>query len=205
MKYTTQHHLKPSNLTNISNQQIDNHWKLYEGYVKNVNILLEELHANIQQNKHDSLLHVDRRRRLGFEYNGMVLHEYYFGNLKSSISIPSDSTVITTLETSFGSFDNWYKDFVTTAATRGIGWAITYLDPCLKNICINTFITDHEYGHIASFQPLLVLDVWEHAYMIDHSATERKKYIEAFIKNINWNVIEQRCKAAHSKQIYSRV
>ena len=178
--------LKPQNLKQISDEQVEQHWKLYEGYVEQVNKLHEEL-ANIDPT---SLSHSDRRRRLGFEYNGMILHELYFENLsatKTNISPKLNKS----LEETWGSLERWQDDFVSTGKTRGIGWAILYVHPETKQL-FNAFIAEHEIGIIATCNPLLVMDVWEHGYMVDHGATERGKYIEAFMGNINWEVVSSR-------------
>jgi len=186
-KYEVKQELKPSNLEGISNQQINDHWKLYEGYVKQVNMLNEEL-KNL---KVGSLLYADRRRRYGFEYNGMVLHEYYFGNLTPEKKQFSDCPLKKAIEQTWGSFDAWKEDFIAAGKTRGIGWAILYCDPVTKRLT-NHFIASHEVGHIAGFKPILVMDVWEHAYMVDHNADGRGSYTEAFMKNVDWQVVSER-------------
>jgi Fe-Mn family superoxide dismutase len=160
--------IKPKGLLGISDKQIDDHWKLYEGYVKQVNSLTNERH------------------RFGFEYNGMVLHEYYFENLIPGGTQLPDSPLKNGIEKRWGSFDAWKKDFIDAGKTRGIGWAILYTDG--KNFN-NYFIFGHDIGHVAGFTPLLVMDVWEHAYMVDHNAGGRAAYIDAFFKNVNWTKI----------------
>jgi Fe-Mn family superoxide dismutase len=163
--------IKPKGLVGISDQQIDDHCKLYEGYVKQVNSLTNERH------------------RFGFEYNGMVLHEYYFENLVSGgIPLP-DGQLKKSIEKRWGLFDSWKQDFIETGKTRGIGWAILYSDG--KNLN-NHFIFGHDIGHISGFKPILVMDVWEHAYMVDHKAGGRADYIESFFKNINWAAVDSR-------------
>jgi len=180
--YKVKDHLKPSNLAGISQEQLDDHWKLYEGYVKQVNSLCEK--------KNDPSI----RHRYGFEYNGMVLHEYYFENLTGNVGELSQGTFREELTKAWGSFEAWREDFATTGMSRGIGWAILYADKETKCLT-NHFIISHEYGHIAGFQPILVMDVWEHAYMVDHKAGGRKVYIEAFMKNVHWELIEKRYNA----------
>lgn len=157
--------IKPTGLIGISDKQIDDHWKLYEGYVKQVNALTNE------------------RYRFGFEYNGMVLHEYYFQNLTAGGTPLPDGPLKKKIEQRWGSFEAWQKDFIDAGKTRGIGWAILYTDGKTLN---NYFIFGHDIGHIAGFTPLLVMDVWEHAYMVDHNAGGRSDYINAFLKNVDW-------------------
>jgi len=188
-KYKVKENLKPSNLDGITDEQINDHWKLYEGYVAQVNKLNKEL-CELDPN---SLAYADRRRRYGFEYNGMILHEYYFGNLIAEKNELSDGKLKQALEETWGSYEKWLQDFINTGKTRGIGWAILYLDPKTGTL-VNTFVGDHENGHISGFKPIIVMDVWEHAYMVDHKAGGRADYISAFIKNINWARAEKRFK-----------
>ena len=186
--YCVKEHLKPSGLVGISDEQINDHWKLYQGYVKQVNSLNQELKTL----EVGSLVYADRRRRYGFEYNGMVLHEYYFENLTlQKKELADDSALKKAIIATWGSFDRWKVDFIAAGKTRGIGWAILYCDPTTKRLT-NHFIAEHQNGNIAGYKPLLVMDVWEHAYMVDHSASGRGAYIDAFLQNINWEVVQKR-------------
>ncbi len=133
-------------------------------------------------------------RRMGFEYNGMVLHEYYFGNMKkgSTTTDPEAGSQLYKLaEQSFGSYDIWKADFVSVGKMRGVGWAICYQDPATERLS-NHWITLHEVGNVAGFVPVLVMDVWEHAFLLDYKPADRPKYIEAFFSNIDWASCEQR-------------
>lgn len=186
MKYTVKQNLKPSGLIDISGEQINDHWKLYEGYVTQTNKLNEDL-----KSISDPLTYADRRRRYGFEYNGIVLHEYYFENLKANGGELQSGDLKTAIVDEWGSYENWKTDFANCGKTRGIGWAILYSDPQTKQL-LNAFIAEHEIGHIAGFKPILVMDIWEHAYMLDHKAGGRPDYITAFLKNINWEVVQAR-------------
>lgn len=204
MAYEAKVHLKPSNLDGISENQIAQHWKLYEGYVAQSNALLTELDAMRKEGKGGTPIYADRRRRFGFEYNGMVLHEYYFGNLKAGVAAPAEgSPLAKALAEHFGSFDGWKDDFAKTGATRGIGWAVLYLDPATGGLT-NHFIQLHEDGNVAGFVPLLILDVFEHAYMVDQPATGRPDYIKAFFNNVDWNVAAKRFEEASAGKIPSR-
>ncbi len=191
MIYTVRDELMPQNLLDISNDQITDHWSLYKGYVNQVNALNKELDEFTLAGKVDSLVFADRRRRRGFEYNGMVLHEYYFGNLKAGDEAPQRSELLKAITNSFGSYDAWKANFEAAGKTRGIGWAILYADP-INGALTNHFIAEHENGNIAGFEPILVMDVWEHAYMVDHRAGGRGNYIAAFMKNINWDKVAER-------------
>lgn len=190
-EYKVQNEIKPKNLKNISQNQIDQHWSLYEGYVSQVNSINKELAQLRVQGKGSSQMYSDRRRRYGFEYNGMVLHELYFSNLANIKQKEVSGELKKAIEKTFGSIKEWKEDFKNAGKTRGIGWVILYLDPTTKNL-INAFVDDHEIGNISNFKPILVMDVWEHAYMVDHGVKGRPDYIDAFFNNINWPIVEQR-------------
>lgn len=204
MKYDVKTGLKPSNLNGISQNQIDQHWKLYEGYVAQTNALREELETLRKEGKGGTPLYADRRRRFGFEYNGMVLHEYYFGNLKAGMAEPAEGSPLRkALTEQYGSFDAFKDDFAKTGASRSIGWAILYLDPATRALN-NHFVQLHEEGNVAGFVPILVMDVWEHAYMVDHGAGGRADYIKAFLSNVDWQVAEKRFAEAQAGKIPAR-
>jgi Fe-Mn family superoxide dismutase len=201
MGYTQSYQPKQFNLSGlkgISDQTLEMHFKLYEGYVTNTNILTEKIAAIIKDGKVDQEempAYSELTRRLGFEYNGMVLHEYYFGNMKRDGSVDPDksSNFYKLAEQSFGSYEIWKADFVGIGKMRGVGWAICYQDPANHRIS-NHWVTLHEVGNVAGFNPVLVMDVWEHAYLLDYKPAERPKYIEAFFSNIDWNAVEERLK-----------
>jgi len=203
LKYTVQEKLKPVGLSEISDAQINDHWSLYVGYVNQLNRLNDDLIQLTNDKQQNSLIYADRRRRLCFEYNGMVLHEYYFGNLCPKNIALQPGALRQAIEKCWGSFECWQEAFANTGKTRGIGWAILYMDTATGQL-INTFVKEHENGNIASFVPLLVMDVWEHAYMVDHKSGGRADYINAFFLNINWNVVENRYNEAINKKISCR-
>jgi Fe-Mn family superoxide dismutase len=185
-----------SGLNGISDQTLEMHFKLYEGYVKETNNLSEKITEYIKDGKVDQEEmpgYSELTRRLGFEYNGMVLHEYYFGNMKQNGTGDPERTspFFKAAEESFGSYDIWKTDFVGVGKMRGVGWAICYENPANGRLS-NHWITLHETGNVAGFNPVLVMDVWEHAFLLDYKPAERPKYIEAFFSNIDWNVAEQR-------------
>lgn len=183
-------------LNGISDQTLEMHFKLYEGYVRAANKLRAQLFAIIQDEKVDQEeipAYSELTRRLGFEFNGMVLHEYYFSNLTrgSNAQPESHGPFAQIVEHSFGSFDIWKTDFSSVGMMRGVGWAICYLDPASGSVS-NHWISLHEQGNIAGFVPLLVMDVWEHAYLLDYKPSERSDYIEAFFSNVDWKMVEER-------------
>jgi Fe-Mn family superoxide dismutase len=195
----TSYKVKPfhlSGLNGISDQTLEMHFKLYEGYVKATNELNEKISEILADGKVDQdamPAYSELTRRLGFEYNGMVLHEYYFGNMKRGGSGDADRTsaFYKTAKQSFGSYDIWKADFIGVGKMRGVGWAICDQDPLTGRLS-NHWISLHQIGNVAGFTPVLVMDVWEHAYLLDYKPAERPRYIEAFFSNIDWNVVDRR-------------
>ena len=185
-----------SGLNGISDKTLELHFKLYEGYVKETNNLTERISKFLEDGKVDQdemPAYSELTRRLGFEYNGMVLHEYYFGNMRrQGTGDPArDSNFARAAEQSFGSYDTWKADFVGIGKMRGVGWAMCYQNPANGRLS-NHWITLHETGNVSGFTPVLVMDVWEHAFLLDYMPAERPKYIEAFFSNIDWDAVEQR-------------
>ena len=189
-----------SGLRGISDQTLEMHFKLYEGYVTNTNTLTSKITEILSDGKVDQEempAYSELTRRLGFEYNGMVLHEWYFGNMRkgSTTTDPeANSNFYRLAEQSFGSYDIWKADFVSVGKMRGVGWAITYENPSNGRLS-NHWITLHEVGNVSGFVPVLVMDVWEHAFLLDYKPADRPKYIEAFIANVDWEAVERRCQA----------
>ncbi len=189
-----------SGLNGISDKTLEMHFKLYEGYVKETNNLTERIGKFLEDGKVDQEempAYSELTRRLGFEYNGMVLHEYYFENMqKQGTGDPGQSSAFRkAAEESFGSYDIWKADFASVGKMRGVGWAMCYQNPANGRIS-NHWITLHETGNVSGFKPVLVMDVWEHAFLLDYKPAERPKYIEAFFTNINWDVCDERLKSA---------
>jgi len=186
-----------SGLNGISDQTLEMHFKLYEGYVKETNNLTEKITKFIEDGNVDQEempAYSELTRRLGFEYNGMVLHEYYFENLKrgGGSGDPAQTALFAkAAASSFGSYEVWKADFVGIGKMRGVGWAICNQNPANGRLS-NHWITLHETGNIAGFDPILVMDVWEHAFLLDYKPVERPKYIEAFFSNIDWAAVEKR-------------
>ena len=193
-----------SGLKGISDKTLEMHFKLYEGYVKETNNLHEQIAKFIADGKVDqdeTPAYSELSRRLGFEYNGMVLHEYYFGNMKRGGSGDAESTsaFARAAEQSFGSYAIWKADFVGIGKMRGVGWAVCNQDPVNGRLS-NHWVTLHEVGNVAGFTPVLVMDVWEHAFLLDYKPAERPKYIEAFFSNIDWSAVEARLAPAAQAQ-----
>jgi len=184
-----------SGLHGISDETLEMHFKLYEGYVKETNNLTEKLEKLSLGNglpEGGRVTFGELTRRLGFEYNGMMLHEHYFGNLKKDGGEPEKGAAfVVAVERRFGSYEAWKTDFINIGKMRGVGWAICYQDPT-RNRISNHWVTLHEVVNIAGFNPILVMDVWEHAFLLDYAPAERAEYINAFFTNIDWKAVEQR-------------
>jgi Fe-Mn family superoxide dismutase len=190
-----------SGLNGISDETLAMHFKLYEGYVTNTNTYNQRITDLIGSGELDATQTAafsEIKRRFGFEYNGMVLHEYYFGNMmKDGTGDPTGGAFKAAAEESFGSYEIWKADFVNTGKMRGVGWAATYQDPSNGQIS-NHWINLHETGNVAGYTPILIMDVWEHAFIKDYAPVDRPKYIEAFFSNINWDAVSGRLTTAGS-------
>jgi len=191
-----------SGLKGISDQTLEMHFKLYEGYVKETNNLQERIAEFLKDGKVDQEempLYSELKRRLGFEFNGMVLHEYYFENLKKNgeTDPARNSALYKAAESSFGSYEIWKTDFVGVGKMRGVGWAICFEQPESGRLS-NHWISLHQNGEVAGYNPVLVMDVWEHAFLLDYKPADRPKYIEAFFSNMDWSAVEARFKSRKS-------
>jgi Fe-Mn family superoxide dismutase len=174
----------------FSQTLLNNHFTLYQGYVTNTNKLSDLLMNMLKEDKAGGPEYSELKRRFGFEFNGMRLHEYYFENLGGKTPPEKSGALAKKLADAYGSYDAWEKDFRATGMMRGIGWVILYQDNVTGGL-FNQWINEHEVGHLAGCRPILVMDVFEHAFMTDYGL-KRADYIAAFFKNINWKVVESR-------------
>jgi Fe-Mn family superoxide dismutase len=173
----------------LSDQLLNNHFTLYQGYVTNTNKLLELLDSK----EPGTVEYSELQRRFGWEFNGMRLHELYFSNLeKNSTSLSDESKLKKEIERIYGSFENWKKNFTAVGMMRGIGWVVLYWDK-ESNELFNIWINEHDTGHLSGAKPILVMDVFEHAYMLDYGI-KKAEYIPAFWNAIDWEVVEKRFK-----------
>ena len=184
---------KLSGLQGISDGTLKMHFGLYEGYVKNVNLLNEQIAGMIHKKEASGQdpIYTELTRRLGFEFGGMVLHEYYFENLAAKGKGSPSADFKKAVERSFENFDNWQQAFTAVGGMRGVGWAILYQDPVTEQLS-NHWVALHQDGVPSGFKPIIVMDVWEHAFLLDYKPSERSKYIEAFFANINWETVQRR-------------
>jgi superoxide dismutase, Fe-Mn family len=186
-------------MSGFSRQSLENHFTLYNGYVDHTNELLEAISRMDKNAKVTEF--AELKRRLGWEFNGMRLHEYYFDNLGGTDPL-MDSPLQEAMENEFGSFSAWEMDFRATGALRGIGWAILYRDTA--GALLNMWIDQHDSGHLTGCSPILVLDVFEHAFLIDYGL-ERGEYIEAFMRNVDWEIASERYDTAKQTKSVGRV
>lgn len=177
--------------TGFSDKLLETHFKLYSGYVKNTNKALELLKSL----EPGTPQWAEVKRRFGWEFNGMRLHELYFGNMsKEKTTLPEDSKLFKLMMETFGSGQGCHEDFVNTGKLRGIGWVVMAYDPEAKKM-FNVWINEHDVGHLAGAVPLLVMDVFEHAFVTDYNM-DRAAYIKSFIDAVNWDVVQERFEKA---------
>jgi Fe-Mn family superoxide dismutase len=190
MGYEAKDYSRILGMQGVSETLLKNHFTLYQGYVTNTNKALDALAQLLKEGKAGNPEYAEMKRRLGWEFDGMRLHEYYFENLGGKGPLNQKGKLYQKLAESFGTYEAWEKDFRATGAMRGIGWAALYQD-VLSGKLINFWINEHDTGHPAGGVPILIMDVFEHAFMIDFGL-KRGDYIEAFFKNINWEAAEKR-------------
>jgi Fe-Mn family superoxide dismutase len=178
-------------LKGISAKTIEEHLKLYAGYVKHSNLLLSKIDELAQDAEKNAYALGEVQRRFGFEYDGMRNHEVYFDSLSDG---PSPITPGGELEKCivylWGSFDAWFNRFKSIALTRGVGWAMLYLD-AKDHRLLNAYVEDHQLGQLVGCTPILALDMWEHAFVADYQPSGKKQYIEDFFANLNWKKVEE--------------
>ena len=181
-------------LKGISTKNIEEHLKLYSGYVKNTNSILEKIpqyESYTEQDTFAPYVVSELHRRFSFEFNGMRNHEYYFKSLEEGAKpLPDNSQFKKAIESQGDSMETTINKFKTLAMTRGIGWAIIYYDKHSDQL-IPAWIDEQQIGQLNGLQYVLGIDMWEHAFVYDYPTSEKKKYIEAFLENLNWETIEQ--------------
>lgn len=185
------------NIPGLDDALLKMHFKLYQGYVNNTNAILQKLQSLSSTGQSKTPEFAALKRLLGWEFNGMLLHEYYFENLGNASPLDSKSTLSEKIKQDFGNYDLWKADFIATGLMRGIGWVVAYIEPKNGRL-INEWINEHDLGHLAGGTPLLIMDVFEHAY-ITQFALDRNKYIDVFFNNINWNVVSKRFETIKNK------
>ena len=177
-------------LDGISQKQLDVHVKLYEGYVKFINVIEDQQKELMKDAEKNAYALGEITRRIGFEWNGMRMHEHYFSQWEGAPS-PISGELETALVAQYGSVDAWKAQFTGVALMRGIGWAVLSWDKAGKQF-VNHFVADHELGQLNGLTTILALDMWEHAFMVDYVPAEKSKYVDAFFKNLNGAIVSSR-------------
>ncbi len=176
-------------LPGLSDALLTNHFALYEGYVKNTNVLLESLGSK----EPGTPEYAELQRRFGWEWNGMRLHELYFENMTKEFAPLVEGILKEKIVSAYGSFEDWKKNFLALGAMRGIGWVVLTHDTETGEL-FNVWINEHDGGHLAGTTPILVMDVFEHAFMLDYGI-KRADYLTVFFKAIDWNTVTSRLAA----------
>lgn len=181
-------------LKGISAKTIEEHLKLYAGYVKNTNTILEKLPEYRGYTAEDPFapnVVMEIGRRFSFEFDGMRNHEYYFKHLEGGVEPLRDSSELKkAIEEEFGSFDTWLTNFKALALTRGVGWAMLVYDKQSGRL-LNNWNDEQHLGHLISTSPILCLDMWEHSFVADYLPSGKKQYVEDFFENLNWSTCEK--------------
>ena len=181
-------------LKGLSAKNIEEHLKLYAGYVKNSNLILEKIEEMSEDSEKNAYAICELQRRFGFEFCGMRNHEYYFRLLEGGAkSLDEGSNLKRMIADTWGSFDNWLVRFKAIALTRGIGWAVLFYDPQTKSL-LNAWVDEHHLGNLSGLSFIMGIDMWEHSFMIDSLPSEKKKYIDTFFENVNWDFVEENFK-----------
>jgi len=183
-------------LKGLSTKQIEVHLALYEGYVKHTNLILETIKKLRSEDAEKNAFVINElRRRLGFEFDGMRMHEYYFEQFEGGSTVASPEGTLRKLAGErYGSWEDFIGHIKEVAGTRGIGWVVVYFD-VVAGALHTAFVNDHELGQLTGLPVVLAMDLWEHAYMVDYVPAEKKTYVEAFLENVNWTVVEARIKS----------
>jgi len=178
-------------LKGISAKNIEEHLKLYAGYVKYSNLIYEKIGEYMADSEKNAYVLGELQRRFGFEFNGMRNHEYYFKSIEGGAkALSEDSELKKAIQKQAPSFDAWLTGFKAVAMTRGIGWAVLYWDKETEQL-IHAWVDEQHLGQLNGLGWVLGIDMWEHAYVYDYPTSEKKKYIETFFENLNWEVIEE--------------
>jgi Fe-Mn family superoxide dismutase len=192
----TEQKFQINKLEGISEKTIEEHLKLYAGYVKNANAVIEKM-STIDSEK-DAYIAGELFRRFSFEYNGMRNHEVYFATLEGeSTPLNHESELGKTLLELFGTYEKFIQEFTMLALTRGIGWAVLWYDK-KENKILASWVDEQHLGQLNGCDMILALDMWEHSYVADYQPSGKKKYVEDFFKNVNWSVIEKLFVAAQN-------
>jgi len=191
--YTAKNYAHLKGLKGITDEQVEVHLKLYQGYVNRTNKMIQDIAGMANEGLHADSRYQELKRRVGWEFNGMRLHEVYFDGLTpgGSGDLKPENPFGALVAKQFGSIEAWKTDLMGVAKMPGIGWALTYWDETAKQV-LNVWVSAHEEGHPAGLRPLLALDVWEHAFSVYLKPTDRAKYLDDFFANVDWKAVAKR-------------
>ena len=182
-------------LKGISAKTVEEHLKLYAGYVKHANLIMKEV-ARDAATPEETYTMAETFRRFGFEFGGIRNHEIYFGSLEGGPVAPNtDSAFAKHLAAQCGAFETWLSGFKKVALMRGPGWAMLVYDPA-SGMLLCSWVDEQHLGHLVSTTPILALDMWEHSYVADYQPSGKAQYVEDFFANLNWKFVEDRFEAA---------
>lgn len=186
-------------LKGISAKTIEEHLKLYQGYVTHSNLVLEKITELSEKAEENMGLISGLQRRFGFEFNGMRNHEIYFTQFEGGHELcVGGDPIHQAISKEWEDFNKWLGFFKTIATTRGIGWAILYYDPLSERL-LNAWIDEQHLGQLSGCTPILALDMWEHSYVADYQPSGKKDYVNDFFENLNWEIIEKNFELAIEK------
>lgn len=187
-------------LVGISTKSVEEHLKLYSGYVKNANTILSKIEEYSKDSEANAYALGELQRRFGFEFDGMRNHEVYFNHFEGGAqALFEESALKKAIGEEWGSFDGWLARFKAIALTRGVGWAVLYYDKHTNRL-LNAWIDEQHLGHLTGLPPILMLDVWEHSFVLDYLPSGKKNYVEDFFKNLNWSTAEKNFLAAQADE-----
>ncbi len=179
-------------LKGISAKTIEEHLKLYQGYVTHTNLVLAKINELSNDSEGNIGIISGLQRRFGFEYNGMRNHEVYFDSFSGgSNSLQEDSDLKKMISSEWGSFEKWLTLFKSIATIRGVGWAMLYYDRQEKRL-FNAWVDEQHFGQLQNCTLVLALDMWEHSYVADYLPSGKKQYVEDYFASVNWSVVEKR-------------
>ena len=190
MDYFTAKTFQIPELKGISAKNIEEHLKLYAGYVKFSNYIQNQITELAKDSEKNAYELGELQRRFAFEYDGMRNHEIYFSQFEGGAAPLADGALKAALEKEWGSVDAFLARFKAVAMTRGIGWAMLYQDPESGHM-LTQWVDEQHLGHLQGLKPILAIDMWEHAFVYDYPTSEKKKYVEAFFENLNWQKVEE--------------
>jgi superoxide dismutase, Fe-Mn family len=169
----------------MNSELLDIHLKLYSGYVKQVNFIDEQICK-----ENDSFMLQSLRKQYGFEWDGMALHELYFSSLGGNGKLPKHNRIVQMITLEFGSFDSFKEKVTSYAKTRGIGWVILFAEVDSGDIKLS-WVQDHEKGFLSGFVPVMVVDLWEHAY-ISQFGLDKNAYVDLIFEYTDWSTVNSR-------------